>query len=309
VGNITVGGTGKTEAVAMVCWMLRSLGLKPAVLSRGYRRRSREKILVVSDGSGPSVAVSAAGDEPYLLAERLSGIPVVVGADRLASGRLAVKSWGCDVLVLDDGFQRRDQVHRDLDLLLVDAADPFGGGQLLPAGRLREPLAALAEANALVITRADQYDPEPVAKQLARLAPQVAVYTAQHAPVSLSSLNREGLHHPLSWLNGKKVVAVSGIARPAAFLRTLETLGAKVIRHFSFRDHHWFSEADRTQILHCSQDDQAEIVTTSKDAVRLAEHSFPGWILEVQFKIMKPKEGLLPLIEKCLKEYKTAGGV
>lgn len=321
VGNITVGGTGKTEATACVCWILRSLGLTPAVLSRGYRRRSRDRVLVVSDGSGPRVSVDDAGDEPYLLATRLTGVPVVVSTDRIAAGRLAVASLGCDALVLDDGFQRRDEVHRDLDLVLVDAADPFGGNALLPAGRLREPLTALREAGALIVTRADQYDPEPALAQLAAWAPDVPRFTAWHAPVGLVPLGgaggcspqdqtasspatepslRSGAR-PLSWLADRKVLAVSGIARPEAFLRTLSAHGAAVAGHLAFRDHHWFTASDIRAIRGRAQALGCEIVTTSKDATRLA--GLEGWILEVHFKVLQPAEGLQPLVEKCLEKF------
>ncbi|MEW6517494.1 MAG: tetraacyldisaccharide 4'-kinase [candidate division FCPU426 bacterium] len=287
VGNLTVGGTGKTEAVALIAEWLRDRGLRPAVLSRGYGRRSREAVLVVSRGEGPVVNVQAAGDEPYLLAQRLAGVAVVVGADRAASCRMAREQLGCRSVVLDDGFQRRDQIHRDADLVLLDATDPFGGGDLLPAGRLREPVAALAEAGALLLTRCDQQDPAPLLADLRRWYPEKPVWQSRHAASGLREL-ATGAEAPLSALANERVLAVSGIARPGAFIKTLESLRAEVAGHFAFRDHHWFRPADCRRLLAHATALRARIVTTAKDAVRLAAvagTSLPGWILDVRLEI------------------------
>ncbi len=304
VGNLTVGGTGKTEAVFLICRQLRELGRSPGILSRGYGRRSRTPMLVVSDGSGPRVRVEEAGDEPYLLAGRLPGTVVVVGKDRIASGTKAVQELGCNVLVLDDGFQRRDQIHRDLDILLIDAGDPWGRGRMLPAGRLREPLSGLLEADLIILTRADQHPIRGIIDQLAKLAPGKPVILARHAPKALISLETGTRHEPES-LARRRVLAVSGIARPQALAATLEALGAEVVHTLAFPDHYWYRDKDREYLRQQAEDWKAEIVTTAKDAVRLRwppEGTVPVWILEVQFEIVNPEEGLLPWLEKLNKD-------
>lgn len=291
VGNLTVGGTGKTEAVALIAAWLAEKGQRPAVLSRGYGRRSRERVLVVSRGQGPVVDVSTAGDEPYLLAQRLPGVAVVVGADRAATARKA-RELGCKSVVLDDGFQRRDQIHRDADLVLLDAADPFGGNELLPAGRLREPKAALREAGALLLTRCDQQDPAALLADLRRWLPGKPVWQSRHAPSRLRDL-ATGAEAPLERLSNARVLAVSGIARPGAFVKTLERLHAEVTGHFAFRDHHWFGPADCRRLLAHATALQSRIVTTAKDAVRLAAVAGPkleGWILDIRLEIFPSTE-------------------
>ncbi len=305
VGNISVGGTGKTETAARICDLLRGRGFKPAVLSRGYWRQSREPVLVVSRGEGPCVPVAAAGDEPFLLARRLPGVPILVGADRIASGTLAVETFGCNVLVLDDGFQRRDQVARDLDVVLVDATDPWAGKWLLPAGRLREPLESLKEADAFLITRANQKPWEPVRDQLSKLAPGKPVFPARHVPVRLVSLQDQS-PHALDFLANRKVLAVSGIAKPEAFARTLEEVKAELTGHFAFRDHHWYSAQDLKRIAAQATSLKSEIVTTAKDAVRLESAGQPlkGWVLEIRLELMQGQDEWEKLITQAVKAKK-----
>jgi len=313
VGNISVGGTGKTEMVIMICEHLRIMGWKPGILSRGYRRKSRLPALIVSAGkNGPDVSVEAAGDEPYLMATRLPDVPVVVGKDRIATGNIAVHQLGCNILVLDDGFQRRDQVARDLDIVLIDAADPFGGSGLLPAGRLREPLSSLKEADIIVVTRADQYTFPSLFAQLAKLAPEKPLLTAKHAPQALLSLHA-GIRQPLEYLANRRVLAVSGIARPESFKRTLEKLKAEVTGHFSFPDHHWFSDTDLKRIQAHVTALQSEIITTAKDAVRFStlieRIKVPVWILEIRMIILSRQEGIRPYLEKVLDSWKKKGPI
>jgi len=303
VGNITVGGTGKTEAVVLLCRLLVARGYRPGVLTRGYRRRSRAESLIVSRGQGPEVTVEEAGDEPFLMARRLKNTAVVVGVERALTGRRAVMELGCDVLVLDDGFQRRDTLDRDIDLVLVDAADPLGRGNLLPAGRLREPLSALAEADALILTRADQYAVMPALAELGRLAPDVPRLTARHRAIGLAPL-AGGPAHALETLAGRRVLAVSGIARPEAFEHTLESLGAEVVGSYRFRDHHWYTAGDCERIRRHALALQADVVTTTKDAVRLhwpSEGPVKAWFLEIELEIMPPAQALEILLERALK--------
>jgi tetraacyldisaccharide 4'-kinase len=303
VGNITTGGTGKTEAVVLLCRLLLARGLRPAVLSRGYRRRSREAHLIVSRGAGPEVTVQAAGDEPYLLARRLPRAAVLVGADRMATGRRAVLELKCNVLVLDDGFQRRNFIHHDFDLVLVDAAEPFGRDYLLPAGNLREPVSALAEADLLLLTRADQFAVAPVLDRLQRTAPKVPVLTSRHRPVSATPI-AGGPEQALEILKGKRLLAVSGIARPEAFRATLADLGLEVAGHIRFPDHYWYSDADRRRLRQRAAALGADVITTSKDAVRMgwsAEDPVRAWSLDVELEILSGAPALELKLESIFK--------
>jgi tetraacyldisaccharide 4'-kinase len=307
VGNITVGGTGKTELVAMLCQHLQDLGWKPGIVSRGYRRKTKEAVVVVSSGQkGPEVSVQDAGDEPYLLATRLPNVPVVVSTDRISAGKIACQQFGCTVLVLDDGFQRRYQVARDLDIVLLDAADPFGGSQLLPAGRLREPIAHLHEADCLVLTRADQYTSPSL---LARIEKQFfgkAFFTSRHAPKAVVLLS-DGSRQPLEYLINRRVVAVSGIGRPESFVKTLTKLGAQVVGQMRFPDHHWYTETDCQRAQQQAERLQAELIMTTKDAVRFGQcdkTKLPGCILEVGFEFLTPTNGFLPYLQKRLNAWK-----
>ena len=268
VGNLTVGGTGKTPTVAAAATLLLAAGRKVCVLLRGYGRTGAGS-LVVSDGRDLLVDWQLGGDEAVLLAGLLPGVPVVVGADRVEAGRQALRSFGPDTLLLDDGFQHR-RLHRDADLVLLDGTDPFGGGHLLPRGRLREAVAALRRAHAILVTRTDQVDDLAALRRcLAERAPGVPVAWAVHRPSRVVDV-RSGRAMPPASLQGKQVMAVSGIARPESFLRTLRQVGATAAGVLAFPDHHPFTREDRTRIGSEAQRVGAEcIVTTEKDAVRL----------------------------------------
>ncbi|MBN1596618.1 tetraacyldisaccharide 4'-kinase [candidate division FCPU426 bacterium] len=299
VGNITTGGTGKTEMAALLCRALAKLGGKPGVLLRGYRRKSRQPLLIVSEGrGGPKVNVEAAGDEAFLLARRLPEVPVIVGRDRFAAGQEAIRRFGCTVLVLDDGFQRRDQVARDVDMVLLDASDPWGGGRLLPAGRLREPLNSLKEADLLVLTRADQYATPTIFARISELAPSKPVFTARHAPKMLTALHGGRVENP-EYLSQRRVLAVAGIGCPDSFVRSLVKLKAVVVKTMKFPDHHWYTAGDCRMLQAQARALDAEIVTTAKDAVRINycnPEKCAGWVLEVEMEIIAPATGLTPYL-------------
>jgi len=258
VGNLTAGGTGKTPAVAWVVEVLRRAGRRPAVLTRGY-----------------------GGDETVLLERLLPGIPVIVEPDRVAGAARAV-SAGADVLVMDDGFQHR-RLHRDLDLVLLDATDPFGGGHLLPWGRLREPKEALGRAGAVLITRADQAAPEAVRgirEEIARLSPKALIVEAVHAPVDVEGLK------------GLRVFAVCGIGNPGAFHRTLAGFGASVAGSWDFPDHHAYRAADVEAVNKAAAG--LPVVTTQKDWVKLeALPAAAGWkTLKIRLEMRSGREAL-----------------
>ncbi len=294
IGNLTVGGTGKTTAAIAVARRLSERGRRVAVLSRGYRGTAERGATVVSEGFGPLVGVTEAGDEPYLMARALPGVFVLAGRDRRRTGRQAV-DLGADALVLDDGFQYQRLV-KDLDVVLVDALEPFRYHHLVPRGPLREPLGHLARAAAVWITHADlvrRDDLAEVRAQVEEFAPRARVWAAVHAPVCLRGLSGEGEGEPRG-LRGRRVLALSSLGNPEAFERTLEKLGAVVVGCARFPDHHRYRPDDLRGL---SGDDGIMpdwIVTTAKDAVRLPREGFerPAWALEVELTGLEGGPGL-----------------
>ena len=268
VGNLTAGGTGKTPTVIAMAAALRAAGERVSVVLRGYRSEGAGT-RVVSDGRTIRLGWREAGDEAVLLAQRLPGVPVVVGGDRVAAGRLAIAEFRPQTILLDDGFQHR-RIHRDADLVLIDATDPFGGQWLLPRGRLREPVGGLRRANAILVTHADEAaDLEGVVHTLAREAPGRPIAQGIFRGCCLREL-RSGQDSPVALIRGKRVLAVSGIANPYGFHRTLEGLGAVVVDRVVYRDHHAFDEGDHRRIVGAAKTSGADwVVTTEKDAVRL----------------------------------------
>jgi tetraacyldisaccharide 4'-kinase len=288
VGNLSVGGTGKTPTVLALAGAAVGAGLRAAVLLRGYGREGRG-VRVVSDGRHVQVGWREAGDEAVLLAQRLVGVPVVVGEDRLATGHLIVERFDPQVIFLDDGFQHR-RLHRDADLVLLDSTDPFAGG-LLPRGRLREPLSGLRRASAILLTRADQGgDPEGLRRRVAAVAPGCPVGRAVLRPLRLQDL-AAGSHRPLTELRGCRVLAVSGIGNPESFHRTLQDAGAILSGSLTYPDHHAFTEADRRRMGEVARRSGASwIATTEKDAVRLEgrlPEGYPVMALEVALEIVE----------------------
>ena len=273
VGNIVVGGTGKTPTVIAIAKQLQEDGVRIAILLRGYKRQSREKITVVSDGEKRLCSHTESGDEADMMARLLPGIPIIVGRNRYAAGQLAIERFKSDVLILDDGFQHR-QLHRDVDIVTVDATRPFGTGQLLPAGTLREPLTALRRADILLLTRADK--PAQVSRirgKLGTLAPNTPILESVHRPMHLYRLHAFGNTEPLSlnWLRGKRLLAICGIGNPNAFVATLNQYTPETVDLLEFPDHHAYTEAD-CQRIQCrlKQMGAAFIVTTQKDEQKLA---------------------------------------
>jgi tetraacyldisaccharide 4'-kinase len=304
VGNLTVGGTGKTPTVLALARAFARSGAKVCVILRGYGRRGAE-VVVVSDGRDRLLPWQEVGDEAVLLARRLPGIPVIVGGDRVRAGALALQRFGPDTLLLDDGFQHR-RLHRDLDLVLLDATDPFGGGKLVPRGRLREPIQGLGRAHAVLVTRVDQaVDLASLRQRLSGLAPDHPLAWAVHRPVRLVDL-QSGEEWPVGALAGRLVHAVSGIANPESFHRTLQGLGARLAGTLCFPDHHPFTEADLAHIAAEAKALGAEwILTTEKDAVRLdgdLPQGFPVLALGITLEVIEGGRGLEQLLGISLHE-------
>lgn len=272
VGNITVGGTGKTPCVETVCRILLAEGVRPAILSRGYGGDLRDGWGVVSDGKEVSLDFRVAGDEPVLLAKKLPGVPVLVGADRRVTARAAVERYGAQALVLDDGFQHL-KLARDLDIVNVDVRNPLGNGRCLPRGLLRERPQALRAAQLILLTRVNPGELGRAESLKAKIRPyngRAPVLAARHAPVSLLDLNR-GERHPLGELKGMKILAFAGIGNPGAFFQELGILGARVLEAIPFPDHRTYARGDMSKLQEWGRLMRAEaLVTTEKDAVRLA---------------------------------------
>ena len=269
VGNITVGGTGKTPITLYIAELVKGMGYNVGVISRGYGGRAEKKGGIVSDGETLRMTPDEAGDEPYLMGLKLKGIPVVVGKDRVRTGRLALDIFGLDVLVLDDGFQHV-RLERDLDFLLLDAANPFGNSHLLPRGILREPLNQLRRADAFILTRSGGATTSPaVLSDFQRTAGDRPVFRGTRIPDQLVGQG-EGVTYPLDFLKDRKLLAFSGIARNEGFREMLAKLGADIVAFMSFPDHYCYSGEDLRSIAESGESLRAEfVVTTEKDYVRI----------------------------------------
>ncbi|NOZ69984.1 MAG: tetraacyldisaccharide 4'-kinase [Deferribacteres bacterium] len=285
VGNLTLGGTGKTPAVIALALEAKKRGLKPCVLTRGYRGRTREPCFV-SKGAGPLLNARAAGDEALLMAETLRGIPVVKGRDRYKAGLFALEGLRAGALfILDDGFQHWG-LGRDMDVLLIDATNPFGNGRLFPEGILREPLSAMRRADFIVITKADTAAGETVAgirQEIRRYNPDAPVFEASHKPAVLVSPSGETTG--LDTLRGRDIYAFAGIANPSYFRSLLLSQGARLMKFREFRDHYFYRQADMDEIKRDAGG--LDIITTEKDLVKIRELRVPDKIsaLRIEFSV------------------------
>lgn len=307
VGNLTVGGTGKTTAAVAVAKWLSDRGRRVAYLSRGYRGTGGRKALIVSEGFGPLLPADVTGDEPFMIARALPEVFILVGKDRRRTGALALEKFGTDAIVLDDGFQYQ-RLARDLDIVLVDALMPFGYDFLVPRGLLREPPSHLARADAVWVTHSDlvrRHDLQAIRDRIERLAPNARIWETVHQPVRLRSLAVDD-EIELDALGGRKICALSSLGNPLAFERSLERLGAELTARVRFPDHY----AYRAEELRAALDDQVNsaewIVTTEKDAVRIPEEALnrPSWALDVE---LAGRPGAAELSEElaCLLQGKS----
>lgn len=281
VGNLVVGGTGKTPTAAWLANSLRRRGHKVAVASRGYagRRRgpARDPVVSVSDGSYVLSRAEVAGDEPMVLAGLVPGVPVLVGPDRVAVGRRACSAFGAGVLILDDGFHHH-RLHRDIDIVMVDAHFGFGNRKVLPRGPLREPLSALRFADVIgVIDGPLSALPEADLETLQSLNPDLRYFTANKKPRGLRPLDG-GIWESPETLSGADVGLIAGLARPDSLRRTLEHLGANVVAERTFRDHHRYRSSDLQRLPM----DVPIWITTEKDAVKIT----PAWVADVDVRVL-----------------------
>jgi tetraacyldisaccharide 4'-kinase len=274
VGNVNVGGTGKTPAVLHLAESLVRAGRKVGILTRGYGRRAKEPLTFTGLDRLPSV--EEAGDEPLLLARRCPQARVLVGADRRALARQARDEFGLDVVLLDDGFQHR-RLARDEDIVVVDEAVGFGNGQLLPRGPLREPLSALHRATLFWVRAATS--PAPPLPPLP--GPQVRT---RYQPTAW--VDPAGALHPPEALSGVPVLALAGLARPGGFLRTLRQLGTDLRGSSLFPDHHRFTPGELRDVEASAARQGARVVTTEKDAVRLPP-GFAAWTVRLGVEVLE----------------------
>ena len=316
IGNLTVGGTGKTPVVELLSRALRDRGRQVAILSRGYKSKKLDEPQVweradgttVPEGAMPKVVSSGqgvllhskfAGDEPYMLAKNLDRVAVIVDKDRVKGGRFAVGELGADTLLLDDGLQYLRLAH-GADIVLVDAKAPFGTEALLPRGTLREPPRNLRRADYIFITRCDGTGNEELIRRLRKYNKVAEIIECAHGPKYLENLFT-GERQPLEFLDGKWVAAISGIAVPESFERELEKLGARVEIRKRFSDHHRFSRREIERFMQrCVDRDMELIVTTEKDAVRYPrpeEIDVPVYFLRIEVEILQGHDVWERLVE------------
>lgn len=292
IGNLTLGGTGKTPAVIAVAQEAKKRGHNPCILTRGYKGKARD-ISFVSRGEGPLLSPADAGDEACLMAHALKGVTIIKGKDRFRAGiaafdnaQLAIINIQAPTLfILDDGFQHW-KLHRDVDVVLIDATNPFGNEKLFPEGIMREPFDALRRAHIIVITKADMAVPgavQTITRKIRGYNHDVPVFTASHKPDGL--INIKGETDGIDALRGKRIYAFSGIANPSYFQSSLVKCGAHIVEFKKFRDHHMYSQSDIEEIK--GEAVGLDIITTEKDLVKLKELDVPENIsaLKIKFSI------------------------
>lgn len=274
VGNLTVGGTGKTPWVAYLAEMLKKSGYQPVILSRGYRGKAEHSTLLVSNGRQILCEPEECGDEPYWLAQKLKGVPLAVGKNRYRAARQIQGPGERTVFVLDDGFQHL-ALKRDLNILIIDATDPFGGFRLLPRGRLREPLKAIERADLVVVTRSHYpFDQDEIELQVRERNAEAPLTYFYHDATGLYDLKSGRSFTPRDFM-GKRVIALAAIGNPGIFLRDLAHYQIRVVTEFLFRDHHCFTQSEIDSVLgKCAELGTDGVVTTEKDAVRLQKLEF-----------------------------------
>jgi len=308
VGNLTVGGTGKTPIVEVFARELQREGRKVAILSRGYKKvepgflqRLVDRLLlrdlrrpprVVSDGTELMLDSAMSGDEPYMLASNLPDVAVLVDKNRVKSGRYAINRLGCDTLILDDGFQYLSLKHR-AEIVLVDRTNPFGNEHVLPRGVLREPVKNIRRANFIFLTKSDGTGTGEIRSVLRKLNPTAEITECRHCPRYLQNVF-SGERRDLGFLNGLDVTAVSGIAVPAGFENELERRGARIVDSHRFADHHRYTQQEIINIVNRSKRLGCRaIVTTEKDAVRfprLGRRDVPIYFLRVDIEMVSGEE-------------------
>ncbi len=309
IGNLTVGGTGKTPVVEKLARELSMRGRKIAILSRGYKSTRRRisgnnpsPVRIVSEGGALLLDSKNAGDEPFMLAKNLRGVAVVVDKDRVECGRHAISQLNSDLLILDDGLQYL-RMHRRFDLVLIDREAPFGNEYILPRGTLREPPSHLRRATHILITKCDGSDLSDLYRRIRLYNRTAPIIECRHRPVELQDFST-GEQLPLSTLQGLKAGALSAIASPESFEQGLRRLGVSLELTQSFADHHRYSKRELDRFIkRCTRRGVSCILTTEKDAVRmprLLNQEIPIRYLRIEIEIIKGQEHWDRMLEQLL---------
>jgi len=323
IGNLTVGGTGKTPVVEKFARTLQDHGRRVAILSRGYKSKKpplfrrlqrkwlgleRRKPRIVHDGKRLLLDSRFAGDEPYMLAKSLANVIVLVDKDRVRSAMHAIREMKCDTLILDDGMQYLHLKHR-LEICLIDAQAPFGNEYLLPRGTLREPPTNLRRASYIFITKTPEKGNAELIQRIREYNRTAEIVECRHQPLYLRNLYDPDDRKPLEYLQGRYIAALSGIARPESFEQSLVALGANLEITKSFADHHRFTDRELQEFAtRCSRRDLDLIVTTEKDSVRfpsgIAGLETPVYYLRVEIEILSGHESWESLVERLCRPQK-----
>ncbi len=307
VGNITAGGTGKTPVVELLARTLAARGRKCAILTRGYKskplrhpqvwldkdgRRLRRIPKIASDGTNRKLNPHYAGDEPFMLARNLDGVAVLVDKDRVKSGIFAIEQLGSNTLILDDGMQYLKLRH-EIDIVLVDCGFPFGTGALLPRGTMREPRSSLKRASYIILTKSGGKPQDELIATIRKYNRVADIIVTNHAPAYLENIFTKE-RKELSFLEGKYVACLSGIARPESFECLVEQQGAHVEIRRRYPDHHWFDQQElETFVERCADRALDAIITTEKDAVRFLkpeEMDVPIYFLRIEIDILEGRD-------------------
>lgn len=320
IGNLTLGGTGKTPVVEKFARELQNQGRKVAILSRGWRSKPdpishklAKKVLlredstpprVVSDGKSLLLDSETAGDEPYMLASNLKDVVVLVDKNRVKSGRYAIENFGCDTLLLDDGFQYWRLAGRRQDVVLIDCQQPFGNEHLFPRGTLREPPSHLSRASVVFITKSDGQT-AALRERINRYNPGIGIIECIHAPLYFEDVFT-GERKGLDFLQGKRAASLSAIAQPESFEQSLVKLCKELVYSKRFADHHRFTQQEILNAINRSIKRRAEIIiTTQKDAVRfpkLDRRDLPIYFMRVEIKILSGAQDFDECVRKiCLR--------
>ena len=316
LGNITVGGTGKTPTAQRLAKEIRDMGYRVVILNRGYRAKFYGEVGIVSDGKNLNMDATQAGDEAYMLAKHLPNVPVLIGARRAVTGQYAIENFGAQVVILDDGYQHW-QVIRDLDILLIDAVSVFGNGHLLPRGTLRESISHISRADVCLMTKVDQAaeGSRDVIRQTVRKYNSSALLVEsihdprRLIPLAQWSTSLVGEEISVATIAGRKVMAVSAIGNPASFERTLRDLGAEIISSLRYPDHHDYTLMEMEDIFRRADSFGAEmIIVTEKDAVKIPDEvakenwPIPIFVISVEVKFQSGADDFKKLLRERLAE-------
>ncbi len=298
IGNITLGGTGKTSLVEYIARYLKNQGHKVAILTRGYKRRITQYAIRLPAGRQGNTQYETMGDEPYMLAKNLGDTPVLVGEDRIRAAHQAIDNEQADTVVLDDGFQQW-RIKKDLEIVTIDATNPFGNCHLIPRGILRQPLSSLGRADVFVLTKTNLVpNIKDTRDFLAHINPKALIFESIHQPLGFYKIDEPNELLSLEIFKGKSAALFSGIGDPDSFEKIIKNLGIKIGLSLRFRDHYNYNQEDLDEIIKISKDKNIDlIITTQKDAVRISNlqlitYNLQLLVLRIGIKIIKDEDKL-----------------